>query len=794
MKPHIANPEHPRPHVHILSASLTGPSRRFLLAALAFGALAGGRLGAQDTTTTTTPVATSAPAASSDQTVVLSPFEVSDTSVGPYQTTQALAGGRVAENIFESIDNISIVTPQFIADTAPRDIFNATKYLAGISNNSSQVAGDRVSIRGFQVSSPDIDGFDTVQSVVKNDPALYETVELVRGPDSLLAPNGSPGGTLNLVSKTAKFSDFGSLTLNFGEYDSDSVNFDVNRVINPETAFRLVTSFIDTTQGDNQGFHQSVAVMPSLLFKIGSKSQLLLHMTYFWGTAYNYLGLPIDPSTRSTSDDIQLLPGLNPHETPYADNLSDPSSANHANRMIYRALFTSNLTDNLSVRLSARYMWDWETNNQWNLLGNAGGGSDPYTGQWTPGLVWTGSAAKGFTSSPAPATTDLYSLSQSPTNDLDHFIDVQNDWVYKFQTSFFNSQTIAGFAAEAFHTNDVGYSATSAAINVYDIPTTAVWTPATKAATDLDVTGNFEQVYLNQILKFWNDRIILSGSVVPTWFYENVDNYLSGVNYASHPDPTFVNYGIDIVPVKNVSIYYGHSEDAAQISPPSPPTTVNPNPPQLQSGKQDEAGLRLKFLDGKITASAGYFQLYQTNNAIVNPALFSIPPPTVSPPNIYSDRIARGWEFETNMTLTKNLSLIGNVTELTNRSPYDVRFRGDPENFGALYANYHFDDGALNGLSFGLGYVYQGKAAGDSVSGVTTASTTLMEIPTQPSFYIPAYGLWNFTAAYRFNRHWTVRFFLDNLTNKFYYAGALNANAVMPGIPINPHGSITFSF
>jgi iron complex outermembrane recepter protein len=777
---------------------MNSPRHRRTIAVLAAVGLFAARNAAGQTTNTPTTAQAATPGspaadASGDQTVVLSPFQVSETAVGPYQATQALAGGRVAENIFESIDNVSIVTPEFIQDTAPRDIFNATKYLAGISNNSSQVAGDRVSIRGFQVSNPDIDGFDTVQSVVKNDPDLYESVDLIRGPDSLLAPNGSPGGTLNLVSKVAKFSDFGSATLQIGEYDTNSANFDVNQMLSHAIAARLVASFIDNTQGDNQGYHESVGVMPSVLFKIGSSSQLLLHATFFWGTAYNYLGLPIDPATHSTSDTIELLPGLNRYETPYADNSSDPSSANHSDRMIYRALFTSNLTDNLSVRLSARYMWDWETNNQWNLLGNAGGGYDPITGNWTPGLVWSGTAATGFTSSPAPATSDLYSLSQSPTNDLDHYFDVQNDWAYDFKTQYFGSDTTAGFAAEAFHTQIKGYSATSPAIDVYDIPA-ATWTPAKAPATNEDVTGNFEQLYLNEKLKLWDDKIILSGSVVPTWFFENVDNYLSGVNYGTHPNPTFVNYGIDYVPVRYVSLYYGHSEDAAQISPPSPPTATNPNPPQLQSGSQDEAGVRLKFLDGRITASAGYFQLYQTNNAVVNPALFSVPPPTVTPPNIYSDRIARGWEFETNMTVTKNLSILGNYTTFTNRSPYDVPFRADPEQFGAIYLNYHFSTGTLDGLALGAGFVYQSKAPGDSASGVTAASTPTAFVPEQPSFYIPAYGLVNLTASYRFNSHWILRLFLDNALNKSYFAGSLNDNAVMPGIPINPHGSVTYSF
>ncbi|HZZ56496.1 MAG TPA: TonB-dependent receptor, partial [Opitutaceae bacterium] len=717
------------------------------------------------------------PAAPSDDTVVLSPFQVTAASAGPYQVLQGLSGGRIAENLFTSTDDVSIVTQQFMQDTDPRDTFNAVKYLAGIANNSSQIAGDRVSIRGFQVSNPDIDGFDTVQSVVKDDPALYESIEFVRGPDSLLAPNGSPGGTLNLVSKTAQFANFGSATVQFGEYDTNSGSIDVNQMLNPTTAFRVVASVIDATQGDNQGYHESVAAMPSVLFKFGDNSQLLLHATYFWGTAYNYLGIPINPATRSISDTIQILPGLNDYETPYADNIDDPSSANHSNRMIYRALFTSNLNDNLSVRLAARYLWDWETNNQWNLTGNAGGGYDPLTGLWTPGLVWSGTAATGFTSSPAPAISPNYALSQSPTNDLDHYLDIQNDWVYRKNFNGVGTETIAGAAAEVFHTQIWGYSATNAPINIYDIPA-AEWTPSTKPVTDQDVIGNWEQVYVNERLSFFNDHLLANASVVPTWFYEDVTNYLSGVASQSHPNPTFVNYGVDYVPVDFLSLFYSHSADAAQISPPSPPTAINPNPPQLQSGKQDQAGFRLKFLNGRATASVTYFQLYQTNNAIVNPALFSVPPPTVSPPNIYSDRIARGWEFEFNTAITPNLSLLGSWSQMTNRSPYDVRFRADPEHYGAVYLNYRFLDGQLKGLSLGVGYVYQGKAAGDSASGVTAASTTTNEIPEQPSFYLPAYGLLNLTASYQLNRHWTVRFFLDNATNQFYYAGSLNANAV----------------
>jgi outer membrane receptor protein involved in Fe transport len=41
---------------------------------------------------------------------------------------------------------------------------------------------------------------------------------------------------------------------------------------------------------------------------------------------------------------------------------------------------------------------------------------------------------------------------------------------------------------------------------------------------------------------------------------------------------------------------------------------------------------------------------------------------------------------------------------------------------------------------------------------------------------------------------WTVRLSLDNALDESYYAGSLNRNAVMPGIPRNFRSVITYTF
>ena len=145
------------------------------------------------------------------------------------------------------------------------------------------------------------------------------------------------------------------------------------------------------------------------------------------------------------------------------------------------------------------------------------------------------------------------------------------------------------------------------------------------------------------------------------------------------------------------------------------------------------------------------------------------------------------------MSVTDSLSVIANATNFRNRTPLNQPYRGTSECSGAGWLYYTFKQGTFKGLALGVSYSYQGKRPGDTASGAAAGSTTTNVIPNEPSFYVPAYGLVNISLAYRHD-NWALRFFVDNVLNKTYYAEALNRNAVYPGIPINPYGSITYSF
>jgi iron complex outermembrane receptor protein len=214
----------------------------------------------------------------------------------------------------------------------------------------------------------------------------------------------------------------------------------------------------------------------------------------------------------------------------------------------------------------------------------------------------------------------------------------------------------------------------------------------------------------------------------------------------------------------------------------------------LQDAKQDEAGIHLKFLDGRGTASVAYYNIAQNNFSIFNPGNLAVPPPNPALPALYSNRTARGWEYETNFSVTKEFSIIANYTYFRNRDAFDVPFRGTAENSGALWAHYSFDTGRLKGLGIGVGETHLAKRPGDTATGVTKASTPTDVIPVQPSFYLPAYSLTDLTISYVYDKHWTQRVYVDNVFDTKYLAAALTRYSVYPGLGTNVRASITYSF
>jgi iron complex outermembrane receptor protein len=173
------------------------------------------------------------------------------------------------------------------------------------------------------------------------------------------------------------------------------------------------------------------------------------------------------------------------------------------------------------------------------------------------------------------------------------------------------------------------------------------------------------------------------------------------------------------------------------------------------------------------------------------------PPPSPLLPALFSDRKAKGWEYELRANPTKNISIIGNYTHFKNRDPNGVEFRGVAEKSGGVLVSYTFDKEttpSVAGLRASVGIDYIGNRPGDAPSGLTAASTSTNVIPNQPTFYLGSRTLVNLTLAYTFLNDWSAQLNVDNVLNEEYNMASINRSMIYVGTPTNFRVTLTRKF
>jgi iron complex outermembrane receptor protein len=773
--------------------------------------------------TATVPVSAQGTAPKPDEQVVqLSPFDVTATQPSPYQATESTSGSRVAVPIFLTTQSVDVVTSQLIQDLGADHMLDSLQYVSpGINNGSQSVGADRVTIRGFQSDLHVSDGFINVD-LNKGFPQINESFEVVKGPSAILSPFApQPGGTINWITKKPSFvGDFGSASVELGQWDSNFGSIDVNRVISPNLAVRIVAAGVDGKAYTGEPRRGGI-VMPELIWRVGSAELLLQAQIYEYDTLVNS-GVALDYSIGSNSN--VSAKNMIPANVPWDPYIADGDDIRNDMQHNYLAVFTDKLSDALSVRVAGHASLIDENFLQFNTTGVAGApasptgsGQNPLTGAYTPGFTY-GNASTGFAATPVPLPIETgavwtRSASTSTTNGTQY--DFQNDWNYLFSTDNMKSDSTAGVAITWYPTAGNRQGAITGGTKAnFDyanfVGSTATVAPGSAPFTGLNQVGQeIDQYYLSESLNFFKDRVILSGSLSENKMERNETSLVFPVPSTNplQPDPARVtadkllkSYGIVISPVPYAAVYYGHSETSLPTVTVNAPTStalasIPGGLPYTQDSKGDEAGLRLKTLDGRSTASVDYFQIYQSNNSIPNPANLALAPGQPSFPLLFADVKSRGWESEFNTAITPELSILGDYTHFKASNAYGQAIRAVAQTSGAVYANYRFISGDLNGFQMGVGVVHVGRRAVDTPnSGSTAAGTPTHPIVFQPSAWLPAYTVVNLTSGYQLNAHWRVEAFVDNVFNEYYFTGALNRFNVFTGALRGYRGSVTYSF
>jgi len=775
-----------------------------------------------------------APAASpkaKDDAVQLAQFVITEAAVNPYQSQQALSASRVAMAVQDIPQTISVVPRELIVDSGANRLLDAAKYVTPIVENTLPYGGDRYSIRGFQVSAEFIDG--TMISGADGysmslSTANIERLEIIKGPNAILVPGGSPGGVMNPITKSPMPKNAATITLGASNYSGNTFDLDYNRVLTKDgkAAMRLVYSFWRTDYYIKGQYRNGYELAPSFSYQLSPQHKLILKADFVQNRETNLGGLPLDPAV-GRNDTARIARGL-PRDWQFGDKTDTRHRSTERGSFELLSTLGSHVTSRLYGMANHVRRYDIGGTSA-GLTGAGGGSRNPFTGLYEPGVNWNTAAynaAPGVTlvGTPAPVTdpsTWVYTRNVGK-NDLEYTeAHLKNDYAIVFDLPTGKSTTLAGFSANTSKVHWISPAAASRppvpANNLSSITYPGyVYPPirpglTTTPGLGLDRTGKHDdlQVFAYENLTFWQERIQLSGGV-SRYFgtLARTDSTGTAINPAFPNSPAFnltsnaTSFGVVVKPIKEVSLFYSRNTTGGTMPGSLNAGVTDPNL-KLAQGGQKEYGAKTSLLGGRLTGSVAYFEIAQKNTAVTNSEFFRLQSlgefaaAAALPQFLLLDLTSKGWEFETTYSWNKNLTFIGNITSVKIRQPItNVRVRGIPDKSYAFYADYRFTEGALKDWGFNVALDHKGDVAGENATGFTTTRplpTGPAFVPVQPSFLVAGRTLVNCGVTYR-RGQWSGAVMLHNALDKDYIMAAGSRGAVTVGTPRDWKASVSYKF
>ncbi|WP_342322357.1 TonB-dependent siderophore receptor [Kosakonia sp. BYX6] len=215
--------------------------------------------------------------------------ETSTTNDTVVVTSQMQSGATKLETPdIETPQAVSIVTRKQYEEQGATSVRQAVSYTPGVYSNQIGASNrfDYIVMRGFSDGSLDniyLDGLKMMgdsnsHSSLVIDPWFLDSVEVVRGPASVLYGRSSPGGIVALNSRKPSFDPGGEVKLFAGNNNQRGAAFDVTGPVddNDRVAVRLTGM---TRYADSQFDHlkeQRYAIAPSLTWRITDQTRLEL--------------------------------------------------------------------------------------------------------------------------------------------------------------------------------------------------------------------------------------------------------------------------------------------------------------------------------------------------------------------------------------------------------------------------------------------------------------------------------------------------------------------------------------
>ncbi len=583
-------------------------------------------------------------------------------------TSNAVSIGKGEQKLKDIPQSISVLTRQRLDDQNMNSLQDAMRQVTGatIKTYNSGSSLNDVYVRGFLVDQVQVDGVSqpTGQGDLATsfDLAMYDRVEVLRGPSGLYQGAGEPGGTINVVRKRAlgNFALGGELSA--GSYDHYHSSVDVTGPLNEQGSLRgrFVTTYESNKSFVDYAQNKKPMVYGRLEYDFNPATTLSVGGAYQENHSTPAFGLP-------AYSDGKLL---DVKRSTYVD-----AKWNQLKEQVWEG-FTEldhQLDNGGQFKTSLTYR-DAETP--------------------TRNFTWTDGAVDPATGESSAVAYSYYT--HIKTLGLDSFVTLP------VQALGRTHELTLG--AEYQHVNkDFTYGGGEYyPINVFDPG--AINIPKSEFVMDNGNWSTSHQYGLYGRTKIsatdWLDVIL--GSRV-TWFESESQNANAFFNNYSNTQTDinrkFIPYAALVAKLTpELSAY------ASYTSVFKPQTEVNAGGQTIKprKGKQYEVGLKREFFDGRLNASVALFRIYDENRAqlLGNTQTYAAQGKVRS----------QGWETELSGNLTDNWSITtGYAFTQTEILKADSLTEGDlfstitPKHNFNVWTRYEFVDGPLKDFSVGGG-------------------------------------------------------------------------------------------
>ncbi|MBQ1540669.1 TonB-dependent siderophore receptor [Caulobacter sp. CCUG 60055] len=640
--------------------------------------------------------------------------------------------------------SISLVSADFLDVADLKTLGQVADYTPGaIQAGNPEGFASVVKLRGF-AAGKSIDGLNISTGSYEHDYAIYDRMEFVKGPSSVIYGVSSPGGLVNFVTKGAGASTPDYVSAQIGSWSNYRLEGQAARALDSEGRTRAIVNLVrDAGDGFiNKTEHEVTSIYGGL--------DTVLTDTV---TAYAHGGYV--HNVRTAFDGIPTLPDGSPAPVSRSFFIGSPDAKLTTDVYYLSSGVNWRATPMLDVNLKANYQ---DTRSD---------GLAPYALALQPNgdLLMTAQAYKRHdTRDIGLSATSVYRLDDlGLTGSFVSLAALYQETQLRDQQQpyLFNGQVAARgniFAGE------------DALSRLFESGVYGTPDPLNQNTTRTLTLSGQSVIKLTDKLSAlvgasWSRprAVVAVGSVETKYNFESQTSYRVGLTY-------------EVTPQTNAYLSFSQSFNPQQFQ------DVNGAvlPPLI--GEQYEAGVKYRTANGRLLLSGAVYQITQENEAqyaaTVNNfdrfrALGEVRHRGVELQAL--GRLTPQWEISAGYAY-----LDAEVTRDANQAIVGAQRLFLPEHTASLFTTYAFDGGRLDGWSFGGGGRY------------VSAERTSYDRSTRD---IPGYFLVDAVVSYRIDDV-TVQLNVRNLFDKRYFTNNYNTLVYgnTPGEPTNVSLSVKWAF